>query len=67
MKYREPEIIVPELEKLVGSYTTPKWSAKDEATLKRYYRKVPHDKLAKHLGRTVDSLTRKAQRMGVAR
>lgn len=49
MKYKEPEIIIPELEALIRP--TKDWTDKEDAILKRYYRKVPVKQLAEALNR----------------
>jgi len=62
MKYEEPEVVIPELEKLMGTGVRREWTPKDEKTLKTYYGKVPVRALAKVLGRTVSAVRNKVDR-----
>ncbi len=66
MKYREPEIVVPELEQVIGTRTTSKWTDREERVLRIYWpKKVPVRSLAKYLGKTPDAVERKATRLGL--
>lgn len=65
MKYHEPEIVVPELEKLRSEPRYRPWSARDEAVLRRYYGAVPTNALAEKLGRTKVAVRMKAEHMGL--
>ena len=65
MKYKEPVIVVPELEKLVGTYKNRYWSDKHEAIVRRYYGQVPVDAIAKIVGRPPDAVRMKAKHMGL--
>ena len=60
MKYEEPKVVIPELEKLLGHGVRQDWSSGDTEILKRYYGKVPVRALAKILGRTVNAVHCKA-------
>jgi hypothetical protein len=57
-------VVVPELEALMGSHTTRKyWTAEDEAIVRKYYGKVPTEKLAKQIGRTIEAVQNKANKL----
>lgn len=66
MKYKEPEIVIPELEELAKTHTSRFWSEKDDRTLRRYYNRVPIRSLAKHCGgRTVQACQQRAHVLGL--
>ena len=60
MKYEEPKVVIPELERHVGTGVRREWTPRDEKTLKTYYGKVPPRALAKVLGRTMSAIRNKA-------
>jgi len=49
MKYKEPEIIIPELESLVRPSRT--WTEREDAIIRAYYRRVPTRELTVVLNR----------------
>ena len=58
------EVVVPELEALMGNTTMRKyWTAEDEAIVRKYYGKVPTEKLAKQIGRTLEAVQNKANKL----
>ena len=61
------DVIVPELEKLIGTGYYDFWSEEREAILTRYYSRVPNSAIAKHIGCSVAKLMTKAGRMGLSR
>ena len=65
MKYKEPVIVVPELEKLVGTYKSRYWSDKHERIVRWYYGQVPNEAIAKEVGRSPDAVRMKAKHMGL--
>ncbi len=67
MKYREPEIVIPELEKLIKTTTPRFWSERDEKILRQYYGLVPIRSLAKIVGRSPHACEKKAHVMGISR
>ena len=59
-------VCVPELEALVGtSRAYSLWSEADMAVLDRYYGRVPTKAIAAQLGRSLGSVTNKAQSIGL--
>jgi len=61
---RPEEIVIPELEALVGTYEGLKrWSEEDENILIKYYGSAPTAAIAKQLGRTVEAVETKAGRL----
>lgn len=65
MKYKEPEIIVPELEKLVGTYHSRYWTKKAEGELRKYWGKVPLPALATHFEKSPEAVRMKAKNLGL--
>lgn len=67
MKYREPEIVIPELEKQVGTCAAHvAWTDAQDRTLQRYYNKVPVRSLAKHCGgRSIHAVQQRAYILGL--
>ena len=55
MKYEEPKIVIPELERLIGTahFRAPLWKSRDDAVLIMYYGRVRIGAISKYLGRTV--------------
>ena len=45
--------------------TTPAWSAKDEAFIKRYWGKKSTEEIADAVGRSTNAVQKKAQRLGM--
>lgn len=64
-KHIKPEeIIVPELEALVGTYDGPKpWTEADKAAVRKYYGKVPTKAIAKQIGRTSEAVVTMASKL----
>jgi len=62
---RPEEIVIPELEALVGTYggLRRRWSEGEENILIKYYGSVPTAAIAKQLGRTVEAVETKAGRL----
>jgi len=60
-------IIVPELEAIAESYDprAKRWTKEEERVLEAYYRRVPPEAIADHLGRSIGSVRNKAQDMGL--
>ena len=60
------EIVIPELDEIMKTYrhTTP-WTNREEAIVKKYFRRVPDTKLALTLKRTTRSIIHKAAALGV--
>jgi hypothetical protein len=73
MRYKEQELIIPELEALIGAANMKKpFSAEEQAIIHKYYGKVPTRELAKTLSdrsgarRTPAAVYRYAQREGLS-
>ncbi len=64
MRYKEEEIIIPELEDAPDT-DYRQWSQKEEAILRRYYGKKRVADIAKYLNRSITSINGKANRMGL--
>ena len=66
MKYREPEIVIPELEEMAKNHVAHYWSEKHDKILTTYYNKVPIRSLAKHCGgRSVQACQQRAYVLGL--
>lgn len=67
MKGGAETIIVPELEAIAESYDprAKRWTEEEERVLAVYYKRVPAEAIAKHLGRSIGSVQNKAQNMGL--
>lgn len=65
MRYKEPEVVIPELEKMAKTHHSRAWTDKQVRTLERYYNKVPIRSLAKYVGKSVDACRNKADSIGI--
>ena len=73
MKYKEPQISIPELDELVGTTRLKKpFSQEEQAIVRKYYGKVPTKDIAlaltKRFGvtRTCISVQKQASKMGLS-
>jgi len=61
---RPEEIVIPELEALVGTYEGLRlWTEEEENIVRKYYGSVPTAAIAKQLGRTIEAVDSKAGRL----
>ncbi len=59
-------IKIPELEELVGMGRNRPWTGEEESVVRTYYGRVPTQRLASYLNRTLSSVQNKVQRMGLS-
>jgi hypothetical protein len=59
------DVIVPELEKLIGIGLKAPWNEHDESVLRRYFGKVAVSNIAKTLNRSLPGVNSKASSLGL--